>query len=353
MDRKIFSPRIPGYMKYFFIMAGILLSFSIAVIAQSLFKPLMAALIIAILLKPLASRLERLIRSRILSAILSTCALLIAVVLLLVLIFSLAQDITADMDKLTAGFGVLLDKTQQWLESVFGFSSDKQISLLKNSSSELAKKITAFLPDFLIAASDFFAEFTLFIISLFFFIYYRQFLLRFLFKLSSPRSHQQLKTILDSIQKIIRKYILGLLLVTITTGILNTVGLLILGIKHAVLFGIVAGILTIIPYIGIVIGSILPVLLTIGTTQSLWYPLGVILIFSFVQFLEGNFITPKIIGEQVSLNPLAGLLALFISGKFFGILGVILALPCLAIIKIILDHNNRLKPFGYLLGNPE
>ena len=133
---------------------------------------------------------------------------------------------------------------------------------------------------------------------------------------------------------------------------LNTVGLLLLGIKHAFFFGGLAALLTIIPYVGILIGSTLPILFALATTDSLWYPLGVLMVFVFVQFLEGNFITPNIIGNQVSINPFAAILGLFIGGMLLGVIGVIFALPILAILKVICDEIDSLKPIGYVLGNP-
>jgi predicted PurR-regulated permease PerM len=127
------------------------------------------------------------------------------------------------------------------------------------------------------------------------------------------------------------------------------VGLLILGIDHAIFFGILSGILTIIPYIGIFIGATLPALFALLTKDSVWYPIGVVAIFSFVQFLEGNFITPRITGSKVSINALAAIIALLIGGKILGIAGIILAIPIMGIIRVLLTHSVHLKSFVILL----
>src|SRR5690606_28786769 len=146
-------------------------------------------------------------------------------------------------------------------------------------------------------------------------------------------------------------YITGLLFVTLIVAALNTTGLLILGIKHAVFFGILSGILTIIPYVGIFIGATLPVVMALITKDSAWYAVGVIGVFSFVQFLEGNFITPKITGSKVSINALAAIIALVLGGKILGVTGMILAVPAIGILKILLSYSRRLKPFVILLGD--
>ena len=153
----------------------------------------------------------------------------------------------------------------------------------------------------------------------------------------------------NDIENVVKGYISGLLLVTIIVAVLNSVGLLVLGIDHAIFFGILSGLLTIIPYIGIFIGAFLPVVMALLTKDSLWYPAGVIIVFSVVQFLEGNFITPRITGSKVSVNALAAIVALLIGGKIMGIAGMILAVPALGIIKILLSHTTHLKHFVILI----
>ena len=146
-------------------------------------------------------------------------------------------------------------------------------------------------------------------------------------------------------------YITGLMLVTLIVAILNTIGLLFLGIEHALFFGILSGILTIIPYIGIFLGALLPTLMALITKDSAWYAVGVIAVFFVVQFLEGNFITPRITGSKVSINALAAIIALLLGGKILGIAGMILAVPAIGVLKIMLAYSRRLKPFVILLGD--
>jgi putative heme transporter len=153
------------------------------------------------------------------------------------------------------------------------------------------------------------------------------------------------------IENVTQGYITGLMLVTLIVAILNTVGLLILGVEHALFFGALSGILTIIPYVGIFIGALLPTLMALITKDSAWYAVGVIGVFFFVQFLEGNFITPRITGSKVSINALAAIIALLLGGKILGIAGMILAVPAIGVLKIMLAYSRRLKPFVILLGD--
>ena len=127
------------------------------------------------------------------------------------------------------------------------------------------------------------------------------------------------------------------------------IGLLALGIDHAIFFGILSGVLTIIPYVGIIIGALFPVLMALITKDSIWYAIGVVIVFFTVQFFEGNFITPRITGSKVSINALAAIIALLIGGKILGIAGMILAVPAIGVLKILLSHSEHLKPFVILL----
>jgi predicted PurR-regulated permease PerM len=151
------------------------------------------------------------------------------------------------------------------------------------------------------------------------------------------------------IERVVQGYISGLTLVTLIIAALNCIGLLALGIDHAIFFGILSGVLTIIPYVGIIIGALFPIIMALITKDSIWYTIGVVIVFSVVQFLEGNFITPRITGSKVSINALAAIVALVIGGKILGIAGMILAVPAIGVLKILLSRSQRLKPFVILL----
>ena len=149
-----------------------------------------------------------------------------------------------------------------------------------------------------------------------------------------------------------QNYLLGLIKVIFIVGTLNTIGLLILGITNPIFFGFLAAILLLIPYIGIIIGSLIPAIIALATKDSYWYAFGVIAIFGFIQFLEGNFITPKITGSKVSINSFMAILSLIIFSMLWGIEGMIVALPITATLKIIFDNTPGYHAYGFLIGEP-
>jgi predicted PurR-regulated permease PerM len=133
-------------------------------------------------------------------------------------------------------------------------------------------------------------------------------------------------------------------------GILNSIGLLALGVKHAILFGMLCSIMTIIPYVGIVVSALLPISVAWITTNSVWYPLGVIAVFSFVQYLEANVIFPKVVGTEIHVSTWATLVAIIAGGILWGVSGMILFIPFVAILKIVTDHIDEWKPLNSLLS---
>ena len=128
-----------------------------------------------------------------------------------------------------------------------------------------------------------------------------------------------------------------MILVYLFVGVLNSLGLLALGIRHAILFGFITAIMTIIPYIGIFVSALLPISMAIITKDSIWYPLGVIGVFAFVQYLEANLIFPKVVAAELNISTWATLVAIIAGGIIWGISGMILFVPFVGLLKIITD----------------
>lgn len=190
-------------------------------------------------------------------------------------------------------------------------------------------------------------------IYMFFFLYFRRFFRNFAYQLFSSTSKSFINNIIMKIYKVQQNYLFGLVKVMLIVGVLNSIGLLALGIEKAIFFGFLAALLLFIPYVGVIIGSLLPALVALATKDSYFYALGTISIFAFIQFIEGYFITPKIIGSNVSVNSFIAILALLAFAMLWGIPGMIIALPITASLKIIFDNSSNYKAFGFLIGEPE
>ncbi|WP_018477299.1 AI-2E family transporter [Pontibacter roseus] len=182
-------------------------------------------------------------------------------------------------------------------------------------------------------------------------LYNREQLAAALFSMFPKSEHRTISSILRETITTYYNFIKGMLIVYAVVGLLNSLGLLLLGIPHAFFFGIVASLLTFIPYVGISIGAILPMAVAWITYDSVWYPLGVVIVFSVVQYLEANLIFPWAVSYRLQVNMLFTLLAIVAGGILWGASGMILFVPFLAILKLIADKHRELRPLSLLLGS--
>lgn len=169
--------------------------------------------------------------------------------------------------------------------------------------------------------------------------------------LKDDSSDSEIESLVEKVQDVTQNYLVGLLSVIGILAVLNTIGLLIVGLEHAIFFGVFAALLAVIPYIGIIIGALPPLIFALLLGDSILTPVFVIAVFATVQFLEGNFISPKIVGSKVSINPFVAIIALIIGGEIWGVAGMILFVPLIGILRVIFSVIEDLKPYGYLLGN--
>jgi predicted PurR-regulated permease PerM len=150
---------------------------------------------------------------------------------------------------------------------------------------------------------------------------------------------------------IVKSYLFGLLIQIAYVTVLLGGALLLFGIKHALLIGVLFAVLNLIPYIGALIGNIVGVLLTLTSSQEVGPILTVLITIAVVQFLDNNILMPRIVGSKVRINALASIVAVIAGGTLAGISGMFLSLPLLAILKIIFDRSNHLKQWGILFGD--
>lgn len=320
---------------------------------QSFFVPLLFSGILAVLVHPLISKLEK--KFKVSRSFSSLCGVVFICLILAFLAVVVGRQITAfiaDFDQYAESVGNLALRAKTYAAATLQVDVDAYI--LENFNVEKILKDNAqMITNFVGSSFDYLGTALMLPFYVFFILYYRSFFITYLHRQFSNVDSATIDAIIQKVYDVIHNYIKGVLEVMIIVAILNTIGLWLLGIKSAVFFGFFAAVLLIIPYVGVFIGSLLPTLMALVTKDSLWYPAGVIAIFGFVQFLEGNFITPRITGSRVSINAFVGILSLVLFGTLWGMGGVILAYPLTAIMKVVFDHIDELKPLGFLIGEPQ
>lgn len=322
-------------------------------VLQSVLLPLMFAILIAISLYPVATFLERLRLGKAFSALL---AVILAIAVLSGLIWFIVHQVIVigrDGTEIQSRFLSIFDTIQHWLHDRFGLEPTEVAERLRGQANQILSNAASYLTAAFGSLGNILAGAILVPLFSFFLLYYRVFFREFFFRAFRSTPQETVHKTLNKIYSVVQSYLLGLITVMGIVAVLNTVGLWIMGIQYAWFFGTLASLLMLLPYIGIAIGSILPALFALATKDSAWYAVGVIAWFQVVQFLEGNVITPNIVGSKVSINPLMAIISILLGGMLFGLAGLILALPLTATVKVIFDAIPSMNAFGFLIGEPE
>lgn len=327
----------------------------IAFIGRDFIVPLLFAVILSVLIFPFVKYFEnKICLNRIVAITISIFLFTLIIFVIFVLIGIQFNDIMDKSDLYYKQIEKQIFHLIHATEQSTGINTNELINNQELKVNQVVKQNSEKIIAFITASGSIIGDFVLTPLYMFFFLLYRNFLISFLYKLNNrTSSKKKTKVIINQIFIVQQNYLLGLVSVMGIVGILNSIGLLILGIDYPFFFGFLCALLLLIPYIGILIGSLLPALIALATKDSYWYAVGVIAIFGFIQMLEGNYITPKITGTKVSLNSFASILAIVLFSMLWGISGTILALPVAASLKVIFDHSEKFKSVGFLLGSAD
>ena len=344
---------LPSYAK----LACILLSLVIIIYGlhalQGLLIPLVFAILFSVLLFPLVQRLEKWRVPRVLAIII---CLLVALSVLTGLFWGISVQISNFAEvvpKFVLRGSEYINSIQTFADEHLNITRQRQVSEVKKYLSQALAEGGTILTSTLLATTSIITNLFLVLLFAFFFLLYRDFFRSFFYKIFSETRRSKIDDVLTGIYEVVKDYLAGLVLVILIIGTLMTIGLLILGVDYAVFFGFFGAVLVLIPYFGISMGSLLPAAYTLVTQDNPLKALGVIGVFLFVQTLEGNFITPYIVGSKVSINPLAAIIVLILWENVWGLPGLVLALPMTAILKVIFDSVDALKPYGFVIGEAE
>jgi predicted PurR-regulated permease PerM len=321
-------------------MVVIALSLVAIVLFKDIIIPITFAAFFAVVLNPIAVRIERR-TGMVLSIVIVLLGTFIVMVLAIWFTVDQLTTLVASLPDLEEKFFAMMMEASTKIHATLGISTEEQVTMLTDG----AKELSAHLGSVLLSTTYLAYFFVQVPIYIFLFLLYRSKFYEFFLAYSSNSNMKWRR----EIEGVVSGYISGLAIVVLIAGVLNSIGLMVLGIEHAIFFGFVSGILTLIPYIGITIGATMPAMFALVTKDSAWYAVGVIALHATVQFLEGNFITPKVTGKKIAVNPMAAILALLMGGTLLGIAGMIVAVPAVGILKILIAGSADLKPFVILL----
>lgn len=257
----------------------------------------------------------------------------------------------SDFDTIKKNANSFIIEIHKFIRENFQISIGEQKKYLDTVTKDSVKNGNATLGSAIISISDLLLDSTIIVIYTFLFLIYKEHFKLFLAKLISKENHSALKDILSQIKVSINNYIVSLILEMIIVSVLTSLGLWIIGIKYFILLGLITGILNLVPYIGILVAGVITVLASLTGSGETSVIVGILIVNVIVQLIDNNLLVPLIINSKVEINAFVSIMGIIVGGAAAGISGMFLAIPLLAILKIIFDRIESLEPWGYLMGN--
>ncbi len=333
----------------FFLISVLIISY-LMVAGRVIVLPLIFAGLLGIMIQPVCTFLEKYIKWRVPSIFLSFIVVLIPISLIFYFftyqLGDVIQNMTAITGKLQKGGELIFT----WLNEYFGISKAESWTWIKSNLSGLLDAPMKIFAGLASSTSTIVSIFMTFIF-IFFVLLYRGAIKKFIIIQFNKEKQPEIGEILNQIQRLVRKYLYGMLMVILILAILNSFGLWIIGLDYPVFWACLAALLSIIPYLGTTLGGLLPFMYAFATAGYWWQPLAVVALYVTVQQIEGNLITPYVVGSNVKINPFVALISLLIGGIIWGVAGIVLAIPIAAILKLVFDHVDGLKPLGVLMSS--
>lgn len=326
------------------------LFFALLILGRPILEPIAFSILFMLLLTPLSGFYERFM-PRPIGII---CAFLTTMIPVLLAFGLFGLQLSAVISELSfpeERIRQLLDRLAQIINGGQSFQIEDIEQWAKDNFSTFLDAPLTFLQSSITSSTSFLINSVMVAIYTFFLLLYRDAIKDFLLIQFEQDRRGGVKKLIHEIKQVVQEYLYGLGLVILIIGVLNSVGLWLIGIGYPVFWGFLAAMLTVVPYIGTTLGGALPFIYALITTGTLWQPVAIVLLYFTIQTIEGNFITPNVVGSSIKINPPVAIFAIFLGGFLWGITGLILALPFMGILKSICDHIDFLKPVGLMLAD--
>jgi len=348
MDQEL---KFPFYAKTSIFLIGLIAFVAILYILQGIIVPLVFAIIFAILLHPVVNFFVRFRINRVLSIVLALLLTTFAIAALVALLFTQASRFTESWPMLVDKFTDILNQTISYAAGYLDIDPTKIHEWITKSVSDLLNFSTASIGQTLVTVGN--GVMVMFLLPLYIFLilYYQPLILEFIRQLFWKSNQTQVKEIVTQTKTTIQRYLTGLIIEAVIVAGLDIAVLFVLGVDYAILLGVIGALLNVIPYIGGLVAVALPMMVAMATGSPTWYPLYVLIGYYIIQLIDNNYIVPYIVASKVKINALFSIIAVLVGNALWGVSGMFLSIPLLAIVKLIFDHIESLKPWGLLLGD--
>jgi predicted PurR-regulated permease PerM len=337
--------------KLFYQLAVILLILIFIYVGHGVLVPIYFSILLAILLLPITNLLEKLYFPKILA---NFIAVVLALSFIAGIVYFLSSQMAAflnDIPSIKEHLAVHIADLQNWVVQELHISTAQQKVIIDTARENVRQSSGQYIGQTFLNVSETVMLIVLVTIYSFLLLCYRHLIKRFLFAVFKSEHKERLQQVMLQSKEIIQKYMTGLLMEMAIVATCNSVVLLLIGVKYAIFLGVFAGILNIVPYIGLVTGLLFTVLVTLGNYSGINEIIWIIVGLEVIHFLDANFLMTKIVGSKVKINALMTIVGVVIGGTMIGLPGVFLALPTIAILNVIFSQIDTLKPWSILLSD--
>ncbi|MCX6320539.1 MAG: AI-2E family transporter [Bacteroidia bacterium] len=343
--------KLPFYAKATIFFIGFFALFAMLYIAKNIIVPIVFATIIAIVLHPVVSFFVRIRINRVV-------AIAVTLLLTFLVIASFGALLISQASRFSESWPILVEKftaivNQNITDAADYFDKDPQKihEWITKTQGEIINTSTAAIGQTLVIVGSGLVVLFLLPVYIFLILFYQPILLEFIRRFFGINNQSQVSEIINQTKTVIQRYLVGLVIEAIMVAALDTAALLILGIEYALLIGILGALLNMIPYIGGLVAVAMPMIVALVTKSSPLYVFYVLAAYYFIQLIDNNYIVPYIVASKVKINALFSIIVVIAGNALWGIPGMFLSIPLLAIVKLICDHIEPLKPWGFLLGD--
>ncbi len=341
---------IPFYERFALIIIGLVVFGYLIEAGKQILDPLVFGFLFAILLLPVSSFFEKKLRMpRSVSSFLSITLLVSFVSGIVYLVSNQISYLTTDWPMLKKQVAESIDNIKLWVSYALHIDTEEQTVYVTNTTKKIVSTGTEVISTAFGAVSSLTLFYIFIIIFTFFILFYRRLLYRFMLSVFTEEHEVVVKDIIRNVKNTLRQYILGLLIEMVVVAGVACALFWFIGIKYAVLLGIIVGLFNIIPYLGIFAALLLSVMITFATgpvINAVWVGVSI----TGIHVVDSKYLLPIIVGSKVRLNAFITFMAIILGEMMWGLSGMVLSIPVIVIIKIVFDRIDGLKPWGYLLG---
>jgi predicted PurR-regulated permease PerM len=345
------SFNLPFYVKTTILLIGIFVFTSMLYIAKDVIVPLIFSVMIAILLYPIVNFFVRMKMNRVVAIIFTLFLTILVTASIATLIFRQVSVFAESWPVMVEKFSLLLNEFTHWASRYFDLNQWKLNKWITNAKADILSMSNAEVGQTMFALGNSIMVMLLVPVYVFLILYYKKLIIEFIHRVFVSSDQNQISKIISETKTVIQRYLAGLVIEAIIVAILNTSALFALGIEYAILLGIIGALLNVIPYIGGLVAVALPMAVALATKDNGIYAIYVLGIYYIIQLIDNNLIVPLIVSSKVRINALFAIMVVFAGNALWGISGMFLSIPLLAIVKVIFDHIEPLKPWGFLLGD--